>query len=58
MKLHERFFIYLIYLSYFLYFIALFGISGYAPDYLNYLKSFLKLYIGLKSVNNSDNPPT
>ena len=47
MKLHEKFFIYLIYLSYFLYFIALFGISGYAPEYLNHLKGFLKLYIGL-----------
>ena len=35
------------YTSYVLYFIVLIGITGYAPQYLNYVRDFLKYYVGI-----------
>lgn len=46
-KLYQNIFLYGLYLSYILYFIVLFGLSGYAPQYLDYLRTLLKLYISL-----------
>lgn len=46
-NIYENIFMYSLYLSYVLYFIILLGITNYAPEYLDYLKSFLKLYVGL-----------
>tara|TARA_Y100000389_G_C17308954_1_gene436945 strand:- start:453 stop:782 length:330 start_codon:yes stop_codon:yes gene_type:complete len=46
-KLYQNIFLYGLYLSYLLYFIVLFGLSGYAPEYLDYLRTFLKLYISI-----------
>jgi hypothetical protein len=45
-RLHERFFLTLMYSSYILYFVILLGIVNYAPFYFDYLKNFLKIYIG------------
>lgn len=44
---YKKIFLYGINLSYILYFIALFGITGYAPEYLNYLRTFLKVYVAI-----------
>jgi hypothetical protein len=44
---YKKIFLYGINLSYILYFIVLFGITGYAPEYLNYLRNFLKVYIAV-----------
>ena len=46
-KLYQNIFIYGTYISYILYIIVLFGITSYAPAYLDYLKSFLKIYIAI-----------
>ena len=45
-KVNEVFFLYLLRLSFLLYIIVLLGVSGYAPQYLEQLKSFLRIYIG------------
>ena len=45
--IYKNIFLYSIYISYILYFLALFGITNYAPKYLDYLKTFLKVYVGL-----------
>lgn len=45
-KFSELLFLYLINASYVLYIIALLGVGGFAPQYLSYLKSFLKIYVG------------
>lgn len=44
---YKKIFLYGINLSYILYFIVLFGVTGYAPEYLNYLRNFLKVYIAV-----------
>ena len=46
-KVYQNVFLYSINVSYVLYFIVLLGISGFAPQYLEYLRSFLKFYIAL-----------
>ena len=46
-KITENIFLYSINASYVLYMIALLGIGGFAPQYLDHLKVFLKIYIGL-----------
>ena len=46
-ELHERLYNYAIYISYILYALALFGLSNYAPEYLDLLRDFIKLYISL-----------
>ena len=45
-KFSEIIFLYLINASYILYTIALLGVGGFAPEYLSYLKSFLRIYVG------------
>ena len=44
-KLYENIFVYGMNTSYILYIVALFGITGFAPEYLDYLKNFLKFYV-------------
>ena len=44
-KFYQKIFLYILNILYILYFIALFGITSYAPQYLEYLRSFLKYYI-------------
>ena len=46
-KFIKKVFLYALYVSYVLYFIVLIGIGGYAPQYLNYVRDFLKYYIGI-----------
>ena len=46
-ELHERLYDYAIYISYILYALALFGLSNYAPQYLDLLRDFIKVYISL-----------
>jgi hypothetical protein len=46
-KIYEKLFLYSVNTSYVLYIIALFGIGGFAPYYLEHLRTFLKYYIGL-----------
>ena len=46
-KFIKEIFLYALYVSYVLYFIVLIGIGGYAPQYLNYMRDFLKYYIGI-----------
>ena len=46
-NIYQTIFLYSINTSYILYFIVLFGIGGYAPQYLEYLRVFLKVYIAL-----------
>ena len=46
-KLREMIFLYSINASFALYIIVLLGVGGYAPQYLEALKSFLRIYIGL-----------
>ena len=46
-KIYQKIFLYSINASYILYFIVLFGVGGFAPQYLEYLRSFLKFYIAL-----------
>lgn len=51
-KLSERIFLYSLNASFLLYIIVLFGVGGYAPQYLEVLKSFLRIYIGSLLVIN------
>ena len=46
-KFFQDIFLYGLNISYILYFIALFGISSYAPQYLEHLRAFLKYYIAI-----------
>ena len=46
-KLHERIYNYILYLTYILYGLAIFGITKYAPDYLDVLKNIIKIYVSL-----------
>ena len=46
-KIYEKIFTFVTYTGYFLYILAIFGISNFAPKYLEYLKSFLKYYIAI-----------
>ena len=46
-KFYEKIFLYSLYASYILYILVLLGITNLAPEYLKYLREFLKLYIGL-----------
>ena len=45
-KANELFFLYSLRASFLLYIIVLLGVGGFAPQYLEYLKSFLRIYIG------------
>jgi hypothetical protein len=45
-KFSELLFLYSIKISFVLYIIVLLGIGGFAPQYLEYLNTFLQLYIG------------
>ena len=51
-KLSEAIFLYSLNASFALYIIVLLGVGGYAPQYLEFLKSFLRIYIGLLLVIN------
>jgi len=46
-KFSELLFLYSINISFVLYIVVLLGIGGFAPQYLQYLKSFLQIYIGI-----------
>lgn len=46
-ELHERIYTYAVYISYILYALILFGITKYAPQYLDTLRNFIKIYISL-----------
>jgi hypothetical protein len=46
-KFIKELFLYALYISYILYIIVLFGVGGYAPRYLNYVRDFLKYYVGI-----------
>ena len=46
-KFIKGIFLYTLYISYVLYFIVLIGIGGFAPQYLDYVRVFLKYYIGI-----------
>lgn len=45
-KVNELFFLYSLRASFILYIIVLLGIGGFAPQYLEQLKSFLRIYVG------------
>ena len=45
-SINEKIFLYSINLSYVLYFFVLLGIGNFAPQYLELLKSFLKIFVG------------
>ena len=45
-KVNQLFFLYSLRASFLLYIIVLLGVGGFAPQYLEYLKSFLRIYIG------------
>jgi len=45
-KVNEVFFLYSLRASFILYIIILLGVGGFAPQYLEQLKSFLRIYIG------------
>ena len=45
-KFNEVFFLYSLRASFILYIIVLLGVGGYAPQYLEQLQSFLRIYIG------------
>ena len=46
-KFIKELFLYSLYISYVLYFIVLIGVGGFAPQYLNYVRNFLKYYVGI-----------
>lgn len=46
-KVYQNIFLYGLNLSYVLYFLAMLGISSLAPQYLSYLRIFLKIYVAL-----------
>ena len=43
--IHEKIYDYAVYGSYILYGLALFGITSFAPDYLDSLRNIIKIYI-------------
>ena len=45
-KANQIFFLYMLRASFVLYVIVLLGVGGFAPQYLEQLKSFLRIYIG------------
>jgi hypothetical protein len=45
--LHERLYDLSIYASYILYVLILFGVTNYAPSYLEWLKNAIKIYIAV-----------
>ena len=45
-KVNQLFFLYSLRASFLLYIIVLLGVGGFAPQYLEQLKSFLRIYIG------------
>ena len=45
-KVNQLFFLYSLRASFVLYIIVLLGVGGFAPQYLEQLKSFLRIYIG------------
>jgi hypothetical protein len=45
-KVNQLFFLYSLRASFLLYIIVLLGVGGFAPQYLDQLKSFLRIYIG------------
>jgi len=45
-KANQIFFLYLLRASFVLYIVVLLGVGGFAPQYLEQLKSFLRIYIG------------
>ena len=45
-KVNELFFLYSLRASFILYIVVLLGIGGFAPQYLEQLKSFLRIYVG------------
>lgn len=45
-RVNELFFLYSLRASFLLYIIVLLGVGGFAPQYLEQLKSFLRIYIG------------
>lgn len=45
--IHEKIYDYAVYGSYILYGLALFGITSFAPDYLDSLRNIIKIYISL-----------
>jgi hypothetical protein len=45
-KVNQLFFLYSLRASFLLYIIVLLGVGGFAPQYLEHLKSFLRIYIG------------
>ena len=50
MKIDEfqhRAFNFVVYISYFLYFLIVFGLMANAPEYLEQLQSYIKLYVSL-----------
>ena len=51
-KFSELIFIYSLNISFLLYIIVLLGIGGFAPRYLQQLKTFLQVYIGILLVIN------
>lgn len=51
-KFSELVFLYSINISFLLYIIVLLGIGGFAPQYLDHLKTFLQVYIGILLVIN------
>ena len=46
-KIYQKLFLYGLNLSYVLYLFVVLGITSVAPQYLSYLRTFLKIYIGL-----------
>ena len=47
MKIHEAIYNYAIYISYILYILIIFGITKYAPQYLDMLKNIIKIYVSI-----------
>ncbi len=47
MKYYEHIYEYLLYISYMMYIFIIFGVTKYAPEYLNSLKNIIKVYISL-----------
>lgn len=45
-RLYEKVLFYSLYASYILLFLVIIGVGGFAPQYLDYIHTFLKVYIG------------
>jgi len=52
MYTHKKIFVYSLYLSNILYLLALLGVSSFAPQYLDSLDNFIKIYISFFLVIN------